>query len=67
MARQESRPPILAFAQLPSCATKLRLAKLRGIRAHSFFLHLKESKWRWNHRYDNLYLFFLKNLRSKLL
>jgi transposase len=44
--------------------TKLRLAKLRGIRAHYFFLHLKESEWRWNHRHDNLYLFSLKNLRS---
>ena len=47
--------------------TKLRLAKLRGIRAQYFFLHLKESEWRWNHRHDNLYLFFLKNLRSKPL
>ena len=44
--------------------TKLRLAKLRGIRAQYFFLHLKESEWRWNHRHDNLYLFLLKNLRS---
>ena len=47
--------------------TKLRLAKLRGIRAEYFFLHLKESKWRWNHRHDNLYLFLLKNLRSEPL
>ena len=28
--------------------TKLRLAKLRGIRPQYFFLHLKESEWRWN-------------------
>ena len=47
--------------------TKLRLAKLRGIRAEYFFLHLKESEWRWNHRHDNLYLFLLKNLRSEPL
>jgi transposase len=47
--------------------TKLRLAKLRGIRAQYFFLHLKESEWRWNHRHDNLYLLLLKNLRSKPL
>ena len=47
--------------------TKLRLAKLRGIRAHYFVLHLKESEWRWNHRHDNLYLILLKNLRSKPL
>ena len=44
--------------------TKLRLAKLRGIRAHYFFLHLKEAEWRWNHRHHNLYLILLKNLRS---
>ena len=44
--------------------TKLRLAKLRGIRAHSFFLPLKEAEWRWNHRHDQLYLVLLKNLRS---
>ena len=47
--------------------TKLRLAKLRGIRAQYFFLHLKESEWRWHHRHDNLYLFLLKNLRSEPL
>ncbi len=47
--------------------TKLRLAKLRGIRAQYFFLHLKESEWRWNHRHDNLYLVLLKNLRSQPL
>jgi transposase len=47
--------------------TKLRLAKLRGIRAEYFFLHLKESEWRWNHRNNNLYLVLLKNLRSNPL
>ena len=47
--------------------TKLPLAKLRGIRAEYFFIHLKESEWRWNHRHNNLYLFLLKNLRSKPL
>ena len=36
--------------------TKLRLAKLRGIRPQYFFLHLKGSEWRWNHRHDNLNL-----------
>ena len=47
--------------------TKLRLAKLRGIRAEYFILHLKESEWRWNHRADNLYLLLLKQLRSEPL
>ena len=43
---------------------KLPLAKLRGMRAHDFFLHRKESEGRWHHRHDNLYLILLKNLRS---
>ena len=43
--------------------TKLRLAKLRGIRPNSFILHLKESEWRFNHRHDCLYSLLLKNLR----
>ena len=47
--------------------TKLRLAKLRGIRPAYFPIHLKESEWRSNHRHDNLYRFLLKNLRSKPL
>ena len=47
--------------------TKLRLSKLRGIRAEYFIIHLKESEWRWHHRHDNLYLFLLKNLRSEPL
>jgi len=29
--------------------TKLRLAKLRGLQAETFIIHLKESEWRWNH------------------
>ena len=44
--------------------TKLRLAKLRGIRPEYFLLHLKESEWRFNHRNDNLYRSLLKNLRA---
>jgi transposase len=44
--------------------TKLRLAKLRGIRHEYFILHLKESEWRFNHRLDNLYRLLLKILRS---
>ena len=43
--------------------TKLRLAKLHGIRPNHLPLHLKESEWRFNHRQDNLYLLILKNLR----
>ena len=43
--------------------TKLRLAKLHGLRPICFPLHLQESEWRFNHRQDNLYLLILKNLR----
>ena len=43
--------------------TKLRLAKLRGIRLDYFILHLKESEWRFNHRHDNLYRLLLKIFR----
>ena len=46
---------------------KFRFIKLRGIRREFFFLHLKESEWRWNHRQDNLYSILLKNLRLKPL
>ena len=47
--------------------TKLRLAKLRGIRSDFLLLHLKESEWRRNHRDSHLYRFLLKPLRSKPL
>jgi transposase-like protein len=40
--------------------TKFRFLKLRGVRREFFFLHLKESEWRWNHRRDNLYFLLLK-------
>ena len=46
---------------------KFRFVKLRGVRPEFFFLHLKESEWRWNHRTDNLYFVLLKNLRQKPL
>jgi transposase len=46
---------------------KFRFIKLRGVRSEFFFLHLKESEWRWNHRRDNLNAILLKNLRLKSL
>lgn len=46
---------------------KTRLARLRGIRSHAFFSHLKETEWRFNHRRDNLYQLLLKNLVSSPL
>lgn len=43
---------------------KTRLAKRRGIRPHLFYLHLKECKFRFNHRQDNLYRVLLEMLRK---
>jgi len=46
---------------------KLRLAKLKGIPAHTFELHLKETEFRFNHRHDNLYKLLLRTFRNKPL
>ena len=43
---------------------KRRLAKFNGIPAHTFFLHLKETEFRFNHRRDNLYPVLLDRLRK---
>jgi transposase-like protein len=42
---------------------KRRLAKFNGVPKHTFYLHLKETEYRFNHRRDNLYLELLKLLR----
>ena len=42
---------------------KRRLAKFNGVPAHTFYLHLKETEFRFNHRHDNLYHQILKLLR----
>ena len=42
---------------------KRRLAKFNGVAKHTFYLHLKESEFRFNHRRDNLCLEILKLLR----
>ena len=42
---------------------KRRLIKFNGVPQHTFYLHLKESEFRFNHRRDNLYLVLLKLLR----
>jgi transposase len=42
---------------------KRRLQKFNGISAATFYLHLKETEFRFNHRHDNLYLGILKLLR----
>ena len=43
---------------------KIRLAKFRGVAKNTFYLHLKECEWRFNHRNENLYKLMLKLLKS---
>ncbi|MFZ1852847.1 MAG: hypothetical protein WAU15_11645 [Nitrosomonas sp.] len=47
--------------------TKLRLAKFNGIPIQTFFLHLKETEFRFNHCHDNIYDELLKMLRTNPL
>ena len=42
---------------------KRRLQKFNGVPAETFYLHLKECEWRFNHRHDNLYAELLRLLR----
>jgi transposase-like protein len=42
---------------------KRRLQKFNGVPAETFYLHLKECEWRFNHRHDNLYQELLRLLR----
>ncbi|NBB75905.1 MAG: IS1595 family transposase [Bacteroidetes bacterium] len=43
---------------------KRRLAQFNGISKNKFYLHLKETEFRFNHRNDNLYQILLKRLRE---
>jgi transposase len=46
---------------------KRRLVRFNGVPRHTFYLHLKECEFRFNHRRDNLYLVTLKLLRQNPL
>jgi transposase-like protein len=43
---------------------KVRLHRLKGIHKSTFYLHLKECEWRFNHRKENLYNLLLKLCRK---
>lgn len=43
---------------------KVRLHRLKGIHKHTFFLHLKECEWRFNHRHENVYTVLLSLIRK---
>ena len=46
---------------------KMRLTKFRGISKKTFYLHLKECEFRFNHRSEDLYKILLKELRKSPL
>jgi transposase-like protein len=43
---------------------KRRLAKFNGLHHHTFYLHLKECEYRFNHRQQDLYQVLLRLLRE---
>ena len=46
---------------------KRRLSKFNGLSEKTFFLHLKESEWRFNNRHAKMYDVLLKSLRQNPL
>lgn len=46
---------------------KRRLQKFHGVPKATFYLHLKETEFRFNHRHDNLYSIILQLCREKPL
>ena len=46
---------------------KARLQQFKSVPKHTFLLHLKESEFRFNHRYEDLYKTLLKLLRQQPL
>jgi transposase-like protein len=48
-------------------SAKRRLSKFNGLHHHTFYFHLKECEFRFNHRTQDLYAVLLKLLREKPL
>ena len=46
---------------------KVRLAKFRGMDKRTFYLHLKECEFRYNHRNEDIYKLMLRILKKKPL
>ena len=46
---------------------KTRLVRFRGLQRHTFYFHLKECEFRFNHRDDNIYKILLRLLRNSPL
>ncbi len=47
--------------------TRHRLVQFNGVPKHTFYLHLKETEFRFNHRHDDLYKILLRMLRENPL
>lgn len=47
--------------------TKRRMSKFNGLTDEMFYLHLKESEWRFNHRHDKIYPILLREFRKNPL
>ena len=43
---------------------KTRIVRFRGLQKHTFYFHLKECEFRFNHRQEDIYKFVLKMLRE---
>lgn len=46
---------------------KLRLAKFKGIPSQTYYLHLKECEFRFNHRHEDRYRLLLRLIRQRPL
>lgn len=46
---------------------KSRLTRFRGMSKHTFYLHLKECEFRFNHRCHDLYPLLLRQCRKQPL
>ena len=46
---------------------KTRIVRFRGLAKHTFYFHLKECEFRFNHRNEDIYKLVLKMLREKPL
>ena len=46
---------------------KTRLVRFRGLQKHTFYFHLKECEFRFNHRDDDIYKILLRLLRNSPL
>jgi transposase len=46
---------------------KVRLVKFRGLSKNTFYLHLKESAFRFNYRNENLYSLLLKITKDNIV